>query len=144
MSKEISQTLGDSFESNSEGDPAPPELLDVIQCRARSALRRYVDASTWHAILQLSRWTGFLESFKATWEISKSSEEDTAKQITFTAIFQMILMMVLNKTMRMEVFLMTQFRTILMRGNIDKEIKETLYFIFVCFVDLSVPSICQL
>ena len=46
MSKEISQTLGDSFESNSEGDPAPPELLDVIQCRARSALQRYVDAST--------------------------------------------------------------------------------------------------
>ena len=45
----------------------------------------------------------------------------------------MILMMVLNKTMRMEVFLTTDFRTIWMRGNKDKEIKETLYFIFVLF-----------
>ena len=36
--------------------------------------------------------------------------------------------------MRMEVFLTTQFRTIWMRGNKDKEIKETLYFIFARFV----------
>ena len=50
---------------------------------------------------------------------SKSSVEDTVKQITLTATFQMMLMMVLNKTMRMEVFLTTQFRTIWMRGNID-------------------------
>ena len=85
-----------------------------------------------------------LNPFTATREISKSFEEDTVKLIILTATFQMILLMVLNKTMRMEVFLTTQFRTIWMRGNNDKEIKETLYFIFVCFVDLSVPSICQL
>ena len=66
------------------------------------------------------------------------------KQITLTATFQMILMMILNKTMRMEVFLTTQCRTIWMRWNEDKEILETLYFIFVCFVDLLVPSFCQL
>ena len=66
------------------------------------------------------------------------------QQIILTATFQMILMIVLNKTMRMEVFLTTHFRTIWMLGNKDKEIKEKLYFIFVCFVDFSVPSICQL
>ena len=57
-----------------------------------------------------------LNPFTATREISKSSEEDTVKQITYTATFQIILMMVLNKTMRMEVFLMSQFRTIWMCG----------------------------
>ena len=78
----------------------------------------------------------------ATTEISKSSEDDTVKfkQITLAAAFQMIL----NKTMRMEVFLTTQFRIIWMLRNTDKEVKEKLYVIFVCFVDLSVPSICQL
>ena len=55
-----------------------------------------------------------LNPFTATREIFKSSEEDTVKQITYTATFQMILMM--DKTMRMEVLLMTQFRTIWMRG----------------------------
>ena len=86
-----------------------------------------------------------LNQCSATREISKSSEEDTViKQISLTATFRMILMMVLNKTMRMEVFLKTLFRTIWMLGNKDKEIKETLYFIFFFFVDLSVPSICQL
>ena len=62
--------------------------------------------------------------FTATREISKSSEEDTVKQITLVATFQMILMMVLNKPMiiRVEVFLMTQFRTIWMLGNKVKEI----------------------
>ena len=74
-----------------------------------------------------------LNPFTATREISKSSEEDIVKQITLTATFQMILMMVLNKTVRMEVFLMTQFRTICMRVNKDKEIKETLYYIFCLF-----------
>ena len=74
-----------------------------------------------------------LNPFTATREISKLSEEDTVKQITLTATFQMILVMVLNKTMRMEVFLMTIFRTIWMRGNKDTEIKEALYFIFCLF-----------
>ena len=37
----------------------------------------------------------------ATRETSKSSEEDTVKQITLAATFQMIQMMVLNKLMRM-------------------------------------------
>ena len=48
MSQEISQTLGGSFESKfiAKGDPAPPEFLDMIQCRARSVLRRYVDATS--------------------------------------------------------------------------------------------------
>ena len=62
-----------------------------------------------------------LNPFTATRGISKSSEEDTVKQITLTATFQMILMMVLNRTMRMEVILTTQFLTIWMRGNKDKE-----------------------
>ena len=29
-----------------EGDPAPPELLDVIQCRAKSVLQRQMDATS--------------------------------------------------------------------------------------------------
>ena len=74
-----------------------------------------------------------LNPFTATREIFKSSEEDTVKQITYAGTFQMILMMVLTKTMRMEVFLMTRFRTIWMRGNKDKDVKETLYFIFCLF-----------
>ena len=80
-----------------------------------------------------------LNTCTTTREISKSSEEDNVKQITLTATFQMILIMVLNKTMIVEVFLTTQFRTIWMFGNKDKEIKEKLYFIFVCFVDLFRP-----
>ena len=63
-----------------------------------------------------------LNTCTATREISKSSEEDIVKHITLTATFQMILMMVLYKTMRMEVFLTTQFWTIRMLGNKDKEI----------------------
>ena len=74
-----------------------------------------------------------LNPLTATREISKSSEEDTMKQIILTATFQMILMMILNKTMRMGVFMTTQFQTIWMRGNIDDRIKETLYFIFSLF-----------
>ena len=68
------------------------------------------------------------------------------KQITLTPTFHMILimMMVFTKTMRMEVFLTTQFWSIWVRGNKEKEIKENLHFIFVCFVDLSVPSIYQI
>ena len=61
-----------------------------------------------------------LNPFTATREISKSSEEDTVKQITLTATFKMILMMVLNITMRIELFPTTQFQTIWMRGNKDK------------------------
>ena len=61
-----------------------------------------------------------LNAFTATRGISKSSEEGTVKQITLTATFQMILMMVLNKTMRMDVFLTTKVRTFWMRGNKDK------------------------
>ena len=45
------------------------------------------------------------------------------KQITLTATSQIILMMVLNKTMRMAVFLTTQFRSIWMSRNKDKGIK---------------------
>ena len=71
-----------------------------------------------------------LNPFTATRKISKSSEEDTVKQITLTATFQIILMMVFYITMRMEVYLPTQFWSISMLGNKDKEIKETLYFIF--------------
>ena len=37
-----------------------------------------------------------LNQFTATREISELSEEDTVKQITLTATFQMILMMVLD------------------------------------------------
>ena len=76
----------------------------------------------------------------ATREISKSSEEDTVKQITLTATFQMILMMVLNKTMRMEVFLRTQFRIIWMLRNKDKEIREII-IVFVLWIFQSHPSV---
>ena len=73
-----------------------------------------------------------LNLFTATREISKSFEEDTVKQISLTATFQMILMMGLNKTMRMEVFLTTQFRSVWMRGNKDKNIRDIiLNFLFV-------------
>ena len=44
-----------------------------------------------------------LNPCSATRETSKSSEEDTVKQITMTATFQMILMMVLNKIISMGV-----------------------------------------
>ena len=70
----------------------------------------------------------YLNAFTATREIFKSSEEDTVEQITLTATFQIILMMGFNKTMRMEVFPTARFRIIWMRGNKDKEIKETLHF----------------
>ena len=50
-----------------------------------------------------------LNPFTATMEISKSSARDIVKQLTFSATIQMILAMVLNKTMRMELFLATQF-----------------------------------
>ena len=126
-----------------KGDPAPPELLDVIDCRARSVLRRYVDATSSTPFCNCHGRQDCLNPFNATREISQSSEEDTVKQITLTATFQTILMMFLNKPMRMKVFLTTQFRTIWMHGNKDKEIKETLYFMFVSFVDILVPSICH-
>ena len=116
-----------------EGNPAPPELLDLIQCRARGVLRRYVDATSSTPFCNCHGGQDCLNPFTATWEISKSSEEDTVKKITLTATLQMILVMLLNKTMRMEMFLTTQFRTIWMRVNKDKEIKETLYFIFCLF-----------
>ena len=77
-------------------------------------------------------------------EVSKTSEKDTVNQISLTTTFQMILMMVLNETIRIEVILTARSRTILMLGEKDKEMKEKLYFIFACFVALSVPSICQL
>ena len=45
MSQEISQILGSIYKPViAEGDPAPPELIDVIQCSARNVLQRYVDA----------------------------------------------------------------------------------------------------
>ena len=54
MSQEASQTLDGSFQSKFthfipvivEGDPAPPESLDVVQCKAISVLGRYVDATS--------------------------------------------------------------------------------------------------
>ena len=107
-----------------EGDPAPPELLDVIQRRERSDLQSFVDATSSTPFCNCHGRQDCMNPFTATREISKSSEEDTVKQITSTATFQMTLMMVLNKTMRMEVFLMIQFWSILMRGNNDKEIKR--------------------
>ena len=70
----------------------------------------------------------------ATREISKSTEEDTVKQITLTAAFQIILMMVLNKTIKMEMFLTTQFWKICMLRNKDKEKQREiiLYFCLFC------------
>ena len=103
-----------------EGDPAPPELLDVIQCSAISVLGRYVDATSSTPFCNCHGRQDWLNPITATREVSKSSEKDTVKQITLTATFQMIMMMVLNKTMRMEVFLTTQFWTIWMLWNKDK------------------------
>ena len=116
----------------------------MIGCRTISVLGRYVDATSSTPLCNCHDRRDCLNPCTATTEISKSSEDDTVKQITVTTTFQMILMMVLNKTMNMEVFLMTQLWTICMRGNKDKELKETSCVIFVCFVDLSVPSVCQL
>ena len=100
---------------------------------ARGVLQRYVDITSSTPFCNCHGGQDGLNPFTVTREIFKSSEDDTVKQITLTATFQMILVMVLNKTMRMEVFLMTKFRTIWMRGNKDKEIKDTLYFIFCLF-----------
>ena len=71
------------------GDPAPPELLDVIQNRARSVLRRYVDATSNTPFCNCHGGQDCLNPFTATREISKSFREDTVKQITLTATFQM-------------------------------------------------------
>ena len=70
-----------------EGDPAPPELLDVIHCRAIRVLRRYVDATSSTPFCNCYGGQDCLNPFTATREISKLSEEDTVKQITLTATF---------------------------------------------------------
>ena len=67
-----------------EGDPAPPELLDVIQCRARIVLRRYVDDTSSTPFCNCHGGQDCLNPFTATREISKSSIEDTVKQNTLT------------------------------------------------------------
>ena len=67
-----------------EGDPAPPELLGVILCRARIILRRYVDATSSTPFCNCHGGQDCLNSFTATREIPKSSEEDTVKQNTLT------------------------------------------------------------
>ena len=107
-----------------EGDPATPRLLDMIHCRAISVLRRYVDDTSSTPFCNCHGRQDCLNPCTATREISKSSEEDTVKQITLATTFQMILILVLNKTMRIEVFLTTKFRIIWMLRNKDKEIKE--------------------
>ena len=107
-----------SFKSKiAKDDPAPPALLDVIQCRVKSVLRRYVDATSSTPFCNCHGGQDCLNPFTATREIFRSSEYETVIQITLLATFQMILMMVLNKTMRMEVFLTTQFLTIWIHVN---------------------------
>ena len=69
----------------------------------------YIDATSSTPFCNCHGGQDCLNPFTATMEISKSSEGDTVKQLTFTATIQMILAMVLNKTMRMELFLATQF-----------------------------------
>ena len=91
-----------------EGDPVPPELLDVIQCMAISVLGRYVDATNSTPFCKCQGRQDYLNPCTAIREFSKSSEDDTVKQITLTATLQMILMMIWNQTMRMKVFLKTQ------------------------------------
>ena len=59
---------------NAEGDPAPPELLDVIQCRARSVLRRYVDATSSTPFCNCHGGQDCLNPFTITREITKSSK----------------------------------------------------------------------
>ena len=58
-----------------EGDPAPPELLDVIQCRAISVLGRYVDATSSTPFCNCHGRQDCLHPCTATSEISKPSEE---------------------------------------------------------------------
>ena len=56
----------------------------MIQCRARCYLRRYVDATSSTPFCNCHGGQDCLNPFTATREISKSSEEDTVKQITLT------------------------------------------------------------
>ena len=100
-----------------EGDPAQPELFDLIQCRVWGVLRRYVDATSSTLFCNWHGGQDCLNPFTATREISKSSEVDTVKQSTLTATFQMILVMVLNKTKRMEAFLTANFGSFGCVGN---------------------------
>ena len=102
----------------------------MIQYRTKGVLSRYVDAISSMSFCNCHGGQVCFNQFTATREISKSSEEDT---VNLTATFLIILMMVFNKTMRMKVFPATRFRIIWMRGNKDKEIKETLCFIFCLF-----------
>ena len=56
----------------------------MIQYRARSVLRRYVDATSSTPFCNCHGGQDCLNPFTATWEISKSSEVDTVKEITLT------------------------------------------------------------
>ena len=61
-----------------EGDPAPPELLDVIQCRAKSVLQRHVNAtSSICLVLHSATVQDYLNPFTAIREIVQSFEEET-------------------------------------------------------------------
>ena len=64
-----------------EGDPAPPELLDVIQCRARSVLRRFVDATSSTRFCNGHGGQDCSNQLTSTREISKLSEEDTGNRL---------------------------------------------------------------
>ena len=69
----------------------------MIQCMERGVLLRYVNATSSTPFCNSHGGQDCLTPLTATREFSKSSEEDTVKQITLTATFQMILVMVLNK-----------------------------------------------
>ena len=69
----------------------------MIQCRARSVLRKHVDATSSTPFCNFHGGQYCLNLFTAAREISKSSKEDTVKQITLTVTFQMIMIMVLSK-----------------------------------------------
>ena len=67
-----------SFKSNLIiGDPAQSELLDAIQCRTRSVLRMYVDATSSTPFCNCHGGQDCLNLFTANREISPSPEEET-------------------------------------------------------------------
>ena len=76
-----------------EGDAVPPDLLNVIQCRLRRVLRRYVNVTSGTLSRNCHDGQDCLNPFTATRENFKLYEEGTVKQITLTETFQMILMM---------------------------------------------------
>ena len=96
-----------------ECDSVPPELLDVIQCQAKSVLQRHVDASG--SICQ-ARHSAIVMVYRIAWIHSLQSGKlpnhlkRRLKQITLTPNFQMILMMVFHILVLQKYWVLTESR----------------------------------